>query len=326
MGADKCPPPGALRVRSERSNVRRIFGSLLELARALNQWPLSTGKAMVAFMGQPSIGLCWPICELTPVVLTPSASRPTNDFVGLVSSSGDVSRVDAINFKTYRKLHRPGFIFWGRQLYRRHQLQDPRITLLALFHIQVTPVVLTSSASRPTNDFVGLVSYSSDVGCVDVNSFKTYGKLRWPGFIFWGRQLYRRHQLQDPRITMLAWFHIQVTPVVLTSSASRPMNDFVGLVSYSSDAGCVDVTPVVLTSSASRPMNDFVGLVSYSGDASCVDAISFKAHERLRWPASTFQAPPMVHTLAAGQDAFQILFANLDRIFLVRRALASHAK
>ncbi|MQM18966.1 hypothetical protein Taro_051969, partial [Colocasia esculenta] len=35
-------------------------------------------------------------------------------------------------------------------------------------------------------------------------------------------------------------------------------------------------TPVVLTSSASRPTNNLVGLVSYSGDASCVDAISFK--------------------------------------------------
>ncbi|MQM19049.1 hypothetical protein Taro_052049 [Colocasia esculenta] len=80
---------------------------------------------------------------------TPSASRPTNDFVGLVSYSGDVVYVDAISFKTYEKLRRSG-----------------------------TSVMSTPSALRPTNDFVGLVSSSGDVGYVDVISFKTYGKLR----------------------------------------------------------------------------------------------------------------------------------------------------
>ncbi|MQM02332.1 hypothetical protein Taro_035099 [Colocasia esculenta] len=62
----------------------------------------------------------------------PSASRPKNNSVGLVSCSGDVSCVDAISFKTYGKLRWPGFIF----------------------------------------------------SCVDAISFKTYGKLRRLGFIF----------------------------------------------------------------------------------------------------------------------------------------------
>ncbi|MQM13506.1 hypothetical protein Taro_046433 [Colocasia esculenta] len=89
------------------------------------------------------------VFEVTPVVLTPSASRPTNDFVGLVLYSGDASCVDVISFKTSS----------------------------AWFHIQVTPVVLTPSASRPTNDFVGLASYSGDASCVDAISFKTSSAL-----------------------------------------------------------------------------------------------------------------------------------------------------
>ncbi|MQM07358.1 hypothetical protein Taro_040198 [Colocasia esculenta] len=64
------------------------------------------------------------------------------------------------------------------------------------------------------------------------------------------------------------------TPIKLTSTASRPTNDFAGLVSSSGD-----VTPVGLTSSASRPMHDSVGLVSSSEDVGYVDAISFKTHE-----------------------------------------------
>ncbi|MQM19345.1 hypothetical protein Taro_052347 [Colocasia esculenta] len=64
-------------------------------------------------------------------MLTPSASRPTENSVGLVSSSGDVDYVDAISFKTCGKLHRP------------------------------------------------------DVGHVDAISFKTYGKLHMPGSIIW---------------------------------------------------------------------------------------------------------------------------------------------
>ncbi|MQL82682.1 hypothetical protein Taro_015164, partial [Colocasia esculenta] len=47
----------------------------------------------------------------TSVVSTPSASRSTGNSVDLVSSSGDVGCVDAISFKTYRKLHWPSFIF-----------------------------------------------------------------------------------------------------------------------------------------------------------------------------------------------------------------------
>ncbi|MQM02676.1 hypothetical protein Taro_035439, partial [Colocasia esculenta] len=69
-----------------------------------------------------------------------------------------------------------------------------------------------------------------------------------------------------------------VTPVVLTSSASRPTDDFVSL-----------VTAVVSTSSASRPTNNSVGLVSSSGDVNCVDVISFKTHEQLRWPGFIFR-------------------------------------
>ncbi|MQL91800.1 hypothetical protein Taro_024414 [Colocasia esculenta] len=174
------------------------------------------------------------------VVLTPSASRPTNDFVGLVSYSGDASCVDVISFKTYGKLRWPGFIFWGCQLYGRHQPQDPRITLSAWFHLLGTPIVLTSSASRPTNDFVGLVSSSGEVGYVDAISFKTYGKLRRPGFIIWGHRLCGRHQLQDLRMTSSAWFHHLGTSVMWTPLASRPTNDFIGLVSSFGDVGCVD--------------------------------------------------------------------------------------
>ncbi|MQM03452.1 hypothetical protein Taro_036233, partial [Colocasia esculenta] len=100
----------------------------------------------------------------TSVVLTPSGSRPTNDFVGLVSYSGD----------TREQLRWPGFIIWGRRLCGRHQLQDPRMTSLAWFHIQVTPFMLTPSASRPPGDSVGMVLSSGDVGYVDVDSFKTH--------------------------------------------------------------------------------------------------------------------------------------------------------
>ncbi|MQL93951.1 hypothetical protein Taro_026587, partial [Colocasia esculenta] len=108
-------------------------------------------------------------------------------------------------------------------LYWRRRLQDPRTTSLAWFHVQVTSIVLTPSASRPTNDFIGLVSYSE-------------------------------------------------TSVMLTSIASRPTNDFVGLFH-------LPVTSVVLTPSASRPTEHFVGLVSSSGDVDYVDAISFKTHK-----------------------------------------------
>ncbi|MQL73605.1 hypothetical protein Taro_005967 [Colocasia esculenta] len=59
---------------------------------------------------------------------------------------------------------------------------------------------------------------------------------------------------------------------MLTSTASRPTNDFVGLVSSSG-------TSIMLTPSASRPTRNSVGLVSSSGDVGCVDAISFKTHE-----------------------------------------------
>ncbi|MQL96909.1 hypothetical protein Taro_029600 [Colocasia esculenta] len=69
-------------------------------------------------------------------MLTSTASRPTNDFAGLVSSSGDAVYVDAISFKTYGKLRRP--------------------------------------ALRPTENSVGLVSYSGDVSYVDAISFKTH--------------------------------------------------------------------------------------------------------------------------------------------------------
>ncbi|MQM07040.1 hypothetical protein Taro_039877 [Colocasia esculenta] len=109
------------------------------------------------------------------------------------------------------------------------------MTSLAWLHLQVTPVVLAPSASRPTDNFVGLVSYLGEASCIDVISFKT-------------SSAWFHIQLQDPRMTPSAWFHIQVTPVVLTPSASRPTDDS-------------------------------VGLVSCSGDASCVDAISFKTHE-----------------------------------------------
>ncbi|MQL95690.1 hypothetical protein Taro_028351 [Colocasia esculenta] len=47
------------------------------------------------------------------------------------------------------------------------------MTSLAWLHLQVTPVVLAPLASRPTDNFVGLVSYSGDANCVDAISFKT---------------------------------------------------------------------------------------------------------------------------------------------------------
>ncbi|MQM10421.1 hypothetical protein Taro_043315 [Colocasia esculenta] len=122
--------------------------------------------------------------EVTLVVLTTSASRPTNNSISLVSYFGDVGCVDAISFKAYRKLHWPGFIFWGRRLCRRHQLQDLRETPSAWFHLLGTSVVSTPSTSRPTGNSVGLVSSFGDVSYVDAISFKTYGKLRRPGFIF----------------------------------------------------------------------------------------------------------------------------------------------
>ncbi|MQM19672.1 hypothetical protein Taro_052680 [Colocasia esculenta] len=50
-----------------------------------------------------------------------------------------------------------------------------------------------------------------------------------------------------------------------------------------------NVTPAVLTPSASRPTNNSVGLVSYLGDAGCVDIISFKTHEELHWSSFTFR-------------------------------------
>ncbi|MQL83841.1 hypothetical protein Taro_016343 [Colocasia esculenta] len=97
----------------------------------------------------------------------PSASRPAGNSVGLVSSSGDASYVDAISFKTYENLCRPGFIFRLRQLGARHQLQDLWETPSAWFHLLGTPVVFTPSASRPMIDFVGLVS-SLGVGIDDL--------------------------------------------------------------------------------------------------------------------------------------------------------------
>ncbi|MQL76767.1 hypothetical protein Taro_009182 [Colocasia esculenta] len=87
------------------------------------------------------------------IMLTPSTSRPTNNSVGLVSYSGDASCVDAISFKTYGKLRRPGFIIRGHR---------------------VTPFMLTPSASRPTENSVGLVSSSGNVDYTDVDSFKTH--------------------------------------------------------------------------------------------------------------------------------------------------------
>ncbi|MQM04746.1 hypothetical protein Taro_037549 [Colocasia esculenta] len=149
-------------------------------------------------------------------MLTSTASRPTNDFVGLVSSSKDVDYVDA-------------------------------------------------NTSRPTNDFVGLVSYSGDVVYVDAISFKTYGKLCRSGFIIW---------LQDLREPSLAWLHIQVMSIVSTPSASRPTGNSIGLVSSSGD-----VTSFMLTPSASRPTGNSVGLVSSSGDVDYVDVDSLKTHE-----------------------------------------------
>ncbi|MQM14149.1 hypothetical protein Taro_047080 [Colocasia esculenta] len=157
-----APHMGMVQARLEQSSIRRIFGSLLELASALNQWPLSIGKAMVAFMGQPSIGLCWPI--VTPVVLTPSASRPTENSGGLASYSGDASCVDAISFKTYGKLRWSGFIF-------RHTGNSAGLA--------------SYSGDASCVDAISFKTYGKlrDVSCVDVISFKTYGQLRWPGFI-----------------------------------------------------------------------------------------------------------------------------------------------
>ncbi|MQL84952.1 hypothetical protein Taro_017467 [Colocasia esculenta] len=56
------------------------------------------------------------------------------------------------------------------------------------------------------------------------------------------------------------------------------MDDSVGLVSYSSDASCVD-TISFKTHEQLR----------WSGDASCVDAISFKTYGRLRRPGFIFK-------------------------------------
>ncbi|MQL95647.1 hypothetical protein Taro_028322 [Colocasia esculenta] len=107
-------------------------------------------------------------------------------------------------FMTCGLLHWPGFIFKWHQLYWRRRLQDPRTTSSIWFHLQLqdlretpsawfhileTSVMLTPSASRPTGNSVGLVSSSGDVDYVDVDSFKTYGKLHRSGFIFWGRRL-----------------------------------------------------------------------------------------------------------------------------------------
>ncbi|MQL70358.1 hypothetical protein Taro_002680 [Colocasia esculenta] len=97
-------------------------------------------------------------------------------------------------------------------------------------------------ASRPMNDCIGLVLSLGDVGCVDAIGFKTYEQLHWPGYIF--------------------------RSIVLTPSASRPMNNSVSL-----------VMPAVLKPSASRPTNNSIGLVSSSDDADCVDAINFKTYE-----------------------------------------------
>ncbi|MQL92223.1 hypothetical protein Taro_024854 [Colocasia esculenta] len=58
------------------------------------------------------------------------------------------------------------------------------MTSLVWFHHLGTSVMLTPSASRSTNDFVGLVSSSGDAYYVDIDSFKTYGKFRRPGSIF----------------------------------------------------------------------------------------------------------------------------------------------
>ncbi|MQL84007.1 hypothetical protein Taro_016510 [Colocasia esculenta] len=159
--------------------------------------------------------------QVMPVVLMPSASRPTENSGGLASYSGDANCVDAISFKTYGKLHRLGFIFRptddsiGLASYSGDASCVDAIsfkTSSIWFHIQVTPVVSTSTASRPADDSVGLVSYSGDACCIDIISFKTSS----------------------------VWFHIQVTPVVSTSIASRPTDDSVGLVSYSGDVNCVD--------------------------------------------------------------------------------------
>ncbi|MQL88888.1 hypothetical protein Taro_021452 [Colocasia esculenta] len=58
--------------------------------------------AMQARIERSSVHRCSPLQphDMTSVVLTPSASRPTNNSVGLASYSGDVSCIDAISFKT----------------------------------------------------------------------------------------------------------------------------------------------------------------------------------------------------------------------------------
>ncbi|MQL73610.1 hypothetical protein Taro_005972 [Colocasia esculenta] len=175
------------------------------------------------------------------------ASRPTDDSVGLVSSSGDVSYVGAISFKAYGKLRRLGFIIWG--------------------------------PSRPTGNSVGLVSSSGDVSYVDVISFETYGKLRRPDLretpSVWFHHLETSIILTSTASRPTNDFAGLVTPVVLTSSASRPMDDSVGLVSSSEDVGYVDAISFKIYRKFRRP-----------GDASCVDAISFKTYGKLRRPAS----------------------------------------
>ncbi|MQM05048.1 hypothetical protein Taro_037854 [Colocasia esculenta] len=202
----------------------------------------------------------WFHIQVTPIVLTPSASRPTDDSVGLVSYSGDVSCVDAISFKTSSAwFHIQVMLLVSTPSASRPA--DDSIGLVSYSgdaNIQVTPLVSTPSASRPADDsvgllqdLVGLVSYLGDASCVDAINFKTYGKLRRSGFIFWRHRLCRCHQLQDLRETMSAWFHHLGTSIMWTPLASRPTNDF-------------------------------VVLVLYSGDVSYVDAISFKTYGKLR--------------------------------------------
>ncbi|MQL97350.1 hypothetical protein Taro_030042 [Colocasia esculenta] len=104
-----------------------------------------------------SFGWQWHEGELrlvTLVVLTPSASRPTNDSIGLVLSSGDVNCVDAISFKTYERLRWPG---------------------------DASCVDTISFKTYERLCWPGFIL--GDTGCVDVISFKTYEQLRWPSFI-----------------------------------------------------------------------------------------------------------------------------------------------
>ncbi|MQL94381.1 hypothetical protein Taro_027041 [Colocasia esculenta] len=175
-----------------------------------------------------------------PIVSTPSASRPTNDFVVLVSYSGDVSCVDAISFKTYGKLRWPGFIFRPTKNSVDLVSYSGDVSCVdAISFKTYGKLRWPGFIFKPMNDIV-LASYSGDVGCVDAISFKTYGKLRRSGFIFWGRRLCRRHQLQDLRETPSAWFHLLGMSVMSTPLASRPMGNSVVLVSSSGDVGYVD--------------------------------------------------------------------------------------